>query len=82
MLALGLEMPGAIVVLDDRLARRTAESLGIPLTGTLGMLVDAKRQGFVLEVAPLLDRLQTLGFRLSMRMRETVLNVAGEASSP
>ena len=81
VLALGLEMPGVIVVLDDRLARRTAETLGLPLSGTLGLLIDAKRQGFVTEVSPLLDRLQTLGFRLSVRMREAVLNVAGESSS-
>ena len=82
VLALGLEMPGTVVVLDDRLARRTAEALGIPLTGTIGVLIDAKRQSLVPEVAPLLDQLQQLGFHLSARMREAALKVAGETSSP
>jgi uncharacterized protein len=36
VLALALEMPGTVVILDDFLARRTAEALHIPLTGTLG----------------------------------------------
>ena len=80
VLALGLEMPGTVVVLDDRLARRTAEALDIPLTGTLGVLIDAKRQSLIPEVSPLLDQLQQLGFRLSARMREAVLSVVGETS--
>jgi len=42
VLMLGLEMPDAIVVLDDALARRVAEMLGARLTGTLGLLLDAK----------------------------------------
>ena len=37
VLALGLEMPGTVVVLDDLLARRTAKAMGLPLTGTLGL---------------------------------------------
>lgn len=82
VLALGLERPGTVVVLDDRLARRTAEALGIPLTGTLGVLIDAKRQGLVPEVTSLLDQLEDLGFRLSARMRAAVLSVAGESASP
>ena len=36
VLALGLERPGTVVVLDDGLARRTAEARDMPRTGTFG----------------------------------------------
>jgi hypothetical protein len=60
VLALALETPNSIVILDDDLARRTAEMSGIRLTGTLGILLDAKQAGLLEEIAPLLERLQTL----------------------
>jgi predicted nucleic acid-binding protein len=77
---LALESHDAIVVLDDALARQTAEALDIRLTGTLGLLLDAKRAGLVAVVAPLLDKLQALRFRLAPHTRAAVLRLAGEES--
>ena len=79
VLMLALEMPGAIVVLDDALARRVAEAQHIPLTGTLGLLLDAKRAGLLQAVKPYLDQLESLRFRLATTTRAAVLNLAGEA---
>lgn len=78
VLLLALECADPVVILDDGLARRHAEVLGIPLTGTLGILLDAKQRGLVSSVTPLIDDLQRLGFRLSARTREIVLRRAGE----
>ena len=78
VLMLGLEMPGAIVVLDDALARRVAETRRIPLIGTLGLLLDAKRAGLIPAVKPCLDQLQSLRFRLATPTRAAVLKLAGE----
>jgi predicted nucleic acid-binding protein len=75
---LALELREAVVVLDDALGRRVAETLGLPLTGTLGLLLDAKRAGLVPAVAPLLDQLQALRFRLASHTRAAVLKLAGE----
>ncbi len=52
---------------------------GIRLTGTLGILLDAKQAGLLEEIAPLLERLQALGFRLSQGTKAAVLRIAGEA---
>lgn len=76
---LALEMPGSIVLLDDALARRVAVAKGIPIKGTLGLLLDAKRAGQPAAVKPSLDRLQELGFRLAKETREAVLKLAGES---
>jgi predicted nucleic acid-binding protein len=60
------------------MARRVALTLGINVTGTLGLLVDAKAAGFVPAVGPLLGRLQELGFWISRHTRSLVLRKAGE----
>ena len=78
VLMLALESHDAIVVLDDALARQVAETSGIRLTGTLGLLLDAKRTGLIVSVAPLLDQLQALRFRLAPHTRAAVLKLAGE----
>jgi predicted nucleic acid-binding protein len=78
VLMLALESRKAVVVLDDALARRVAETLGLRLTGTLGLLLDAKRAGLIPAVGPLLDQLQALRFRVAPHTRAAVLKLAGE----
>jgi predicted nucleic acid-binding protein len=78
VLMLALEAPQATVVLDDALARQLAEVLGLRLTGTLGLLLDAKQAGLVPALTPILDQLQALRFRLAPHTRAAVLRLAGE----
>ena len=78
VLMLGLESRDAVVILDDALARRAAEILGMHFTGTLGLLLDAKHAGLIPAVAPFLDQLQALRFRLAPHTRAAVLKLAGE----
>lgn len=80
VLALALETEAPIVILDDALARQAAELLKLPLTGTLGLLLDAKRKGIIPRLAPLLNELQALGFRVAAHTRAAVLKLAGESS--
>ena len=79
VLQLALEMPGTFVLLDDRVARRIASRLNIPLKGTVGFLIDAKRAGLLPEIRPLLDQLDAFGFRLAAATRATALRLAGES---
>ena len=78
---LALELPQAVAVLDDALARRVAHTLNLKLTGTLGLLIDAKRADIIPNVAPWLDRLHTLRFHLARHTRDAVLKLAGEEPS-
>jgi len=78
VLMLALEMPEAVAVLDDALARQVAEVLNLKLTGTLGLLIDAKKAGLISAVGPLLDQLQALRFHLATQTRIAVLKLAGE----
>jgi predicted nucleic acid-binding protein len=81
-LALAVARPGSLVLLDDLLARRYARVLGLRFTGTLGILLRAKREGRVPSVARLVDRLEELRFRLDARTRRGVLRKTGEDRSP
>ena len=78
VLALGLEAQDPLLLLDDRDARRYARTLGLEITGTLGLLLRAKERGILNAVQPVLDRLQSLRFRLDVRTRQMVLKRAGE----
>ena len=78
VLALALESREVIVVLDDAHARQVAETLGLRLIGTLGVLLNAKRAGLVTAVTPLLDQLEALRFRLASHTRAAVLKLSGE----
>jgi predicted nucleic acid-binding protein len=75
---LALESTEPIVVLDDMLARRMAQISGLRLTGTLGLLLDAKRAQLVQAIKPFLDQLQSLRFRVAPYTRAAVLKLAGE----
>lgn len=79
VLALALEHPEWVAVVDDSVARRAAKRLRLAFTGTLGLLLDAKQDGIISEVKPLIDRLDDLGFHLSDRTRQMVLERADEA---
>ena len=78
VLALATETPGALVLLDDGIARRHARLLGVVFTGTLGVLLRAKQTGRLTTLAPILDRLDSLRFYLDTKTRAAVLKAAGE----
>ena len=78
VLALGMQIPGAVVILDERLARLHAQALKLTFTGTLGILLRAKAEGRLSQIEPVLAHLDRLGFRLSAKTRTAVLKLAGE----
>ena len=78
VLALTGASPGTLMILDDLAARRHAKLLGLKFTGTLGVLLRAKREGLIPTVAPVLDKMEECGFRLAGSTRTEVLALAGE----
>ena len=78
VLALGMEIPGAVVILDDRRARLYAELLKLTFTGTLGILLRAKTEGRIPRLEPILKHLDKLGSRLSAKPHASVLRLGGE----
>jgi len=70
--------PGTTAILDDLAARRCANSLGIPLRGTLGLVLTAKRRGVIPQARPVLEQLRAAGMYLSDSVMNRALKTAGE----
>jgi predicted nucleic acid-binding protein len=78
-ISLALEIGAQWLILDDRPARRLARSLGLPVIGTLGVLLAAKRRGLVDALRPQLDGLTKSGFFIAPDLYEQILADGGEA---
>jgi predicted nucleic acid-binding protein len=78
-IALALEFPDPLLLVDERLARRAAVRLGLDPVGTIGVLVEAKRKGLVPAIRPLLDDLVRIaGFWISQRLYDTLIEAERE----
>ena len=57
---------------------KTAKYPGIPITGTLGVLIKAKQRGFIQEIRPIISELKANGFYVSRQVEEMFLKYANE----
>lgn len=80
-LGLTLESHPTYVILDDRPARRVAADLGLPLIGTLGILVMAKREGLIPAIRPDVDALVNSGFFVSADLYRDLLREENESEA-
>lgn len=77
-IALALEKENILLILDDLKGRKEAEKLGLPFTGTLGVLHRAKKEGYIKRIKPYIDKLKTAGFRISINVEEEILKLNNE----
>jgi predicted nucleic acid-binding protein len=78
-IALAVELQADLLLLDERRARAVASRLGVAFVGLLGVLVDAKHEGLISNVRPLLDSLTTrAGFWITRELYTDVLKAVGE----
>ena len=70
------------LIIDELLGRQVARELGIQIVGTVGVFVEAKNQGLIESVKPLIDRLRSeTNFRLSEKIYQLVLMRTGETDT-
>lgn len=78
-IALALETGEQRILLDEREARQIAQSLGLQVIGTLGILLLAKNQQIIPQVQPLLDAMiDRAQYWVSAALYQQVLRQAGE----
>ena len=67
-----------LVIIDDSAARRTADYLGLTLTGTMGVLIKAKQLGFLDSVMSVVAQMEAHQIYLSDALKAQVHRLAGE----
>jgi predicted nucleic acid-binding protein len=55
----------ALVCIDETVGRRVARMSGLTLTGSIGVLIKAKRRGYAISIPQVLDRMREHGIWLS-----------------
>lgn len=79
-ITLASELSANLLLMDESDGRAKARSLGLSVTGTLGVLLRAKQTAAVPALKPLLDTLiAQYNFRLSRPLYEHALQQVGEA---
>ena len=78
-LVLARQQPTAVILLDEARAVRCAHEMGLPVLRTVGLLLQAKAQGYLKSVQPALDQLRIVGFRLSESVYQAALRHARES---
>lgn len=66
-------VPGTEAIIDDLAGRRCAASLNIPVRGTLGVVLVAKRRGLIPEARPVIEDMMNAGLHLSRRVLDEAL---------
>lgn len=78
VLGWALSHPGTQAIVDDWAARRCAAALNIPVRGTLGLVLAAKRRGVIPNARPLVEKLVAAGMYLSERVVNDALRLVDE----
>ena len=78
VLVLADQLKADWVVIDEQKGRAAARAAGLQLTGTVGVVLLAKRLGYVDKVKPIFDELAEVHFRLSDKVYRESLRKAGE----
>lgn len=78
VLTLAQECGADLLIIDDNAAKKTAKYLGFTVTGTMGVLLKAKHEGYIDRVKPLMERLIADGLYVSPEVQAYVLEAAEE----
>ncbi|ASC71170.1 hypothetical protein XM38_021200 [Halomicronema hongdechloris C2206] len=78
VLAWACAHPPTEAILDDLAGRRCAHKLGIPIRGTLGLVLAAKQQGHIPAAKPVILKLRETGMYLSDRVINKALALVEE----
>ena len=68
----------SLLLMDERKGRQIAQSMGLRVIGTLGILLQAKKLGLTPQIKPLLDVLVNANIRISDSLYNSILDQSGE----
>ena len=78
VMILAQEKNADLVIIDDNAAKKTAKYLGLPVTGTLGVLLKAKQKGIIDNLAIYIKNMKYHNFYISKELEDFILSTAKE----
>ncbi len=75
---LASQLKADYIILDEKLARRKVGRIELPVIGTLGVLLMAKKAGHIQNVSTLLIELEKASFRVNKEVKSMIIKKAGE----
>lgn len=72
------QVHGLEAILDDLAGRKCAAALNIPVRGTLGIVLTAKKRGLIPEARPIIEDMMNAGLYLSRKVLDRALRRVGE----
>jgi len=78
VMILSIEIGADVLIIDDANAKKHAKYLGLPVTGTLGILIKAKQEGHIETLRPILEQMIERGIYISNNLVELCLKQVGE----
>ena len=78
-IVLAKEMDCRFLLIDERKGRAVARRRGVPIAGIAGVLLAAKRYGFIDEILPLVKDMEQIGYRMSPALINEIARRAGES---
>ncbi len=77
-IVLANELNADMIILDEKLGRYHAKHADLKVTGTIGILIKAKTEGFIEKLKPLLDELTDKEVWISEKLKQEILRKIGE----
>ncbi|MGB0932525.1 MAG: DUF3368 domain-containing protein [Chitinophagales bacterium] len=77
-IALALEKENSLLIIDERKGRVIAKKMGVAITGILGVIIKAKEIGVIEKVKPLIEKLESVEFRISEKLKNQILKKVKE----
>jgi predicted nucleic acid-binding protein len=78
-IAFAIAQADCLLIIDDYKGRKYAEQLGIKITGTLGVIINAKLSGHIESVRPILKKIKNTDFRLTAELEKRTIEKSNEA---
>lgn len=78
-IVLATEIEADLIIIDEKLGRFHAKHADLKITGTIGVLIKAKKEGHLKEIKPLLDELTEKKVWINENLKQDILKRVNES---
>ena len=77
-ISIAIELNADLIIIDEKLGRFVATSLGFEITGLVGILITAKNKGLISSIKEILDEIILLGCRINKKLYNIAIKSCNE----